>query len=200
VHGVSIDCLRSLSAALDGLLNRPQTRQVTIKGRRVRNLALRAESETMLLDQLILSFNEIGHMSFLRAERILNLHLGKNNIRSSPHFEYLRAQLRKASYLVPENKLLSSPSSADTILLQDYRHDIYVHEGSAHVRFTAMLANLRRILRVELMAALEVIFDMYAKEDSLFLNREMEEAYLQLVGIRSEDSLQYGAGIEEWLN
>lgn len=125
--------------------------------------------------------------------------MGKNNIRNSIHYEYLRLLLKKSSYLVGENKLLATPSSADTILLHDYQHDIYSHEATAHNRLTTMLSNLPRIFKVELMGALEVIFSMYAKEKTLFVNEEMEEVYLGLIGLRSEDSLSYGEAVAEWL-
>ena len=44
VHGVSLECLNKMEAAFEGLVNRPQTRQVVVGGRRMRNLALRGES------------------------------------------------------------------------------------------------------------------------------------------------------------
>jgi hypothetical protein len=45
------------------------------------------------------------------------------------------------------------------------------------------------------MAALEVIFSMYSKEDSLFLSEEMEAAYFELVKLRNPDSIEYGKAI-----
>ena len=72
-----------------------------------------------------------------------------------------------------ENKLLGIPSSTDTILMQEYQHDVYVHEGTAHTRLTTILLNLKYLFKLEVMAALEVIFSIYAKEDSLFLSQEM---------------------------
>jgi histidine ammonia-lyase len=108
----------------------------------------------MLLDELIMGLNELGHMSFLRSERMLNRHLGKNNISKNHHFEYLHILLKKYSYFVAENKVLAIPGSIDTVLMQDYKHDLYVHEGTAHARLTALLKNLKYLCKLELMAAL----------------------------------------------
>jgi hypothetical protein len=78
-------------------------------------------------------------MSFLRAERILNKHLGKNTIELNEHYEYLMANLKKVSYLVSENKLLAIPSNADTILMNNYIHDVYISEGNAFKRLITMM-------------------------------------------------------------
>jgi histidine ammonia-lyase len=109
---------------------------------------------------------------------MLNRYLGKNNITNNPHFEYLRILLKKYSYLVGENKILSIPSAIDTVLMHDYKHDLYVHEGTAHVRLTALFKNLKYLFKLELMTALEVIDDMYVDENhSLFLNQEIESVF-----------------------
>lgn len=49
---------------------------------------------------------------------------------------------------------MAIPGSIDTVLMQDYKHDLYVHEGTAHARLTALLKNLKYLLKLELMAAL----------------------------------------------
>lgn len=49
------------------------------------------------------------------------------------------------------------------------------------------------------MAAVEVIYAIYHKEEELFLNQEMEKAYLDFVEMRGEDSVAFGERIEKWL-
>jgi histidine ammonia-lyase len=117
-------------------------------------------------------------MSFLRSERLLNKYLNKSDIANNQHFSYLMILLKKNSYLVCENKQLAISSSADTILLNNYTHDVYANEGSSYKRLLALLQNTKRIVKLELMAALEVIFGMYGKKGSLFANDSMEKTYL----------------------
>lgn len=73
-------------------------------------------------------------MSFLRCERILNPHLTHNNISQSPLFETFRVALAKASYHVVSGKLLAAPTNADTVIMDNYSHDIYFNDGATLVK------------------------------------------------------------------
>lgn len=115
------------------------------------------------------------------------------------HYEYLMILLNKNSSLVCEDKLLAVPSNADTTLVHNYTCDIYTNEGSAFRRLLTMLENIKRIFKVEIMAATEVIYGLYHKEEKLFLSKEMEEAYLGFVEMRGEDSIAFGGKLEQWL-
>jgi len=65
------------------------------------------------------------------------------------HYHFLMQKLHQISYLVVENKLLACPSSADTIMLDNYLHDIFRNEGSMLSKLTLMLNNLRTMLTLE---------------------------------------------------
>ena len=49
------------------------------------------------------------------------------------------ANLKKVSYLVSENKLSAFPSNADTILMNNYIHDVYISEGNSFKRLNTMM-------------------------------------------------------------
>lgn len=49
------------------------------------------------------------------------------------------ANLKKVSYLVSENKLSAIPSNTDTILMNNYIHDVYISEGNSFKRLNAMM-------------------------------------------------------------
>jgi hypothetical protein len=83
--------------------------------------------------------------------------------------------------------------------MQEYQHDVYVHEGTAKNRLSTITLNLKYLFKLEVMAALEVISSVYANEGALFLSEEMEAAYLELVSFRTRDSIEYGKAVEKWL-
>ena len=62
----------------------------------------------------------MGHMSFLRTERILNQHLTSNDIKKKGYYPLLMSRLKKVSLLVGKNKLIAAPTNADTILMDNY--------------------------------------------------------------------------------
>lgn len=174
VHGVVYDCLEEVRNSLPGLLNRPQTRTFSLNGRTVRNLALRANSEVLQLDNLVLSINEIGHMSFLRAERMQNKKLGRNELQKSGKLGSLRAGLQRSNYKVSEDKLLTLPTNSDTVLMDDYKQDVFSHEGLLFRKLSKMVENTRSILEVELRTSKEVLQGLYG-EKPIFVNAEMED-------------------------
>lgn len=146
----------------------------------MRNLLYRSENETLILDSLVCSLNEIGHMSFLRSERILNKYLTSNNIALSEYYDILKARLQKVSYLVAHNKNLAAPTNADTVIMDNYKHDIYVDEGTPFMKVHKMIANLTELIKLEVMASMEVLFDIFGKSDPLFVSERMEKVYRRL--------------------
>lgn len=75
VHGVVYDCYSQLLTHFKSTINKPQGKYIYVDGCKKRNLLRQSSTETLMMDSLICSINEIGHMSFLRAERMINVHL-----------------------------------------------------------------------------------------------------------------------------
>ena len=82
-------------------------------------------------------------MSFLRAERMLNKYLAKNGLSESPVYDLLMTKLKKVSLLVSHNRKLASPTNADTVILDNYAHDVFVDEFSPSKKTTQMISNLK---------------------------------------------------------
>lgn len=61
-------------------MNKFHFKTLVIEGKEYPNIDIFADSEVLKGDFLVCSLNEIGSMSFLRAERILNIYLGKNEV------------------------------------------------------------------------------------------------------------------------
>ena len=139
----------------------------------MRNLVWRDETETCLLDRLICALNEVGHMSFLRAERLLNKFLTKNNLPQSPLYDLLMIRLKRASPLVGENKIIAFPTNAETIIMDNYKHDIYVDVATPLYKTTRMLRNVTHIMSVEMQAFMQVLPDIYKGAERVFLNDEV---------------------------
>jgi histidine ammonia-lyase len=155
-----------------------------------------------MLDSLVCALNEMGHMSFLRAERILNKHLTSNRLAANKeHYELLMISLKKVSTLVAQNKLLAVPTNAETVIMDNYQHDIFVDEGSPICKLTRMLANLREIMKVEVFAATDVLHDFYGSLPRIFASEEMEGVYREFHKVHSRgDFREIAARVEKWLN
>lgn len=132
-----------------------------------------------MLDRLILALNEIGHMSFLRSERKINPHLCHNNISKSPFIDLIRMALVKASHHVVNGKLLSGPTNADTVIMENYRHDIYFNDGVILGRLNKTINGLTELMGIEAIESIEIIEDMFGK-GRLFKNDQMEKVYREL--------------------
>jgi histidine ammonia-lyase len=101
-------------------------------------------------------------MSFLRAERMLNLHTRGSKIKNNENYDYLTIVNKKVSYLLNENKLLASPTNTDTILMDNFRHDIFTFDGLLFRKASKMIENVKSILQMEVQTSLEVLGTMYA--------------------------------------
>jgi fructose-1,6-bisphosphatase len=137
-------------------------------------------------------------MSFLRCERILNPHLTHNNVSQSPLFDIFRAALAKASHHVVRGKLLSAPSNADTVIMDNYRHDIYVDEGIIMGRLEKMLVGLTELMTLEVVESIEVLGDIYGK-GRLFKCDRMENMYRAL-SLGKEGGYQvWSRKVKQWI-
>jgi hypothetical protein len=55
----------------------------------------------------------------------------------------LLARLKKVSYLVAKNKLLAIPTGCDTIIMQNFSHDVFVDEGTPFSKVKQIVSNIR---------------------------------------------------------
>lgn len=137
-------------------------------------------------------------MSFLRSERILNPHLTHNNISQSPLFDIFRVALAKVSHHVVKGKLLSAPSSADTVIMDNYRHDIYVNEGIIMGRLEKMLVGLTELMTLEVMESITVLDDVYGK-GRVFKCEKMEDMHRALSSGKEEGYRAWSRKVKEWI-
>jgi histidine ammonia-lyase len=103
-------------------------------------------------------------MSFLRAERMQNKQLGRNELQKSGKLGSLRAGLQRSSYKVSEDKLFTLPTNSDTVLMDDYKQDVFSHEGLVFRKLSKMMENTRSILELELRTSKEVIQGLYGEK------------------------------------
>ena len=66
------------------------------------------------------------------------------------------------------NKALSAPTNADTVIMDNYRHDIYFDEGTPMLKVSKMIKNLNEMIALEFMVSVEVLMDVYSKAKRLF--------------------------------
>ena len=57
-----------------------------------------------------------------------------------------------------------------------------------------MVKNIRKIFKVELMGAVEVILSMHGR-CPIFKNEEMQRTFEELVGLREGESVGFGVGV-----
>lgn len=88
MYGVVYDCLAEVERQLPMLVNRFHFKTLRIDGEDYHNLLQASDSAVLAMDFLLCSLNEIGSMSFLRSERILNSYLGRNHLQDSEKDAY----------------------------------------------------------------------------------------------------------------
>jgi histidine ammonia-lyase len=127
VHGVVYDCLTEVEAAFESAANKFHFKYLHLNNKKYSNMLLRSDGLTLKLDFLICSLNEIGSMSHLRSERILNKYLGKNNVtrESCGSYEAMSVLMQKTIHLISNNRLICAPSNADTMNIENYQMDIF---------------------------------------------------------------------------
>jgi len=84
VHGIGYDCVSDLEEKVHFLINKPHVKYLVINGKKIRNMLMESDTFSLKLDFAICCLQEMGAMSFLRAERLLNSYLGKNNLLKKP--------------------------------------------------------------------------------------------------------------------
>ena len=130
VHGVAYDSIRNLEENISSFLNRTHCKFLTFSGKRFPNMLQESDTFSLKLDYVILSLQEIGAMSFLRSERILNSYLGKNKIdQRSPAYISLNTMMKSAINLTSRNKVLSEMGNFDTMNISNYKEDVYFSQG-----------------------------------------------------------------------
>lgn len=134
------------------------------------NLLYRSQSDILLLDSVACGLNQIGHMSFLRTERMLNRFLTKNKIENSESYSLMLTKLKKVSVLVSLNRKMMGPTNADTVIMDNYSHDIFVDQGSPYTKIRELIDNLNELLKLELSVAIEVLHGLYG-EKAIFVNQ-----------------------------
>ena len=122
----------------------------------------------------------MGHMSFLRTERILNRFLTANDIEKKGYCPLLMTKLKKNALLVGKNKLIAAPTNADTILMDNYQHDIYVDTATPLNKVNSIINNVTEIMKLEMFCASSVLADTYPGAPQLFANSQMETPYKKL--------------------
>ena len=90
-------------------------------------------------------------------------------------------RLKKVSQLVARNKLTAAPTNADTIIMDNHSHDIFVDEGTPYNKTMTMIDNVAEIMRLELFVASSVLTDTY-KVGELFADSRIQKVYLPLFG------------------
>ena len=74
---------------------------------------------------------------------MLNKFLTKNNISSSTFYPLMSAKLKKLSTIVGNNKRQCNPTNAETVILDNYAHDIFADEASPLKKITIMIQNIK---------------------------------------------------------
>ena len=55
-------------------------------------------------------------------------------------------RLKQLSLLVPRNKLLACPTSADTVIMDNYQHDIFTDPASLLIKADTMIGNIGQLM------------------------------------------------------
>ncbi|MHB1133923.1 MAG: histidine ammonia-lyase [Chloroflexota bacterium] len=168
VHGASRDALAyarrvvdiEINSANDNPLLFPESGEVVCAGN------FHGEPVAMALDFAAIALAELANISERRTDRLLSSGVG-----GLPRFltrhEGLNSGLMLAQYtaaaLVSENKLLASPASVDSIPTSGGQED-HVSMGTIAARKLArVLANSRRVVAIELLAAAQAL-DLSGRE------------------------------------
>lgn len=152
------------------MLNRTHCKYITIGGKTFPNLLQDSDTFSLKLDYVILSMQEIGAMSFLRSERILNSYLGKNKIdQTSPEYISLKALMRSCIKLASRNKILSEMGNFDTMNINNYNEDIFFSSGAYFLKCEELIKNLYNIMTLEILSSIQALRSLYTdKVETIF--------------------------------
>lgn len=133
---------------MKSLLNRPHHKYVVLNGKKLPNLLLESDTFALKMDYLICCLQEIGAMSFLRTERILNEYLGKNKLKDRPEYRSLLSMLTSALKCTSQNKILSEMTNFDTCNIDSYDKDIFYNSGLFYGKLKALFENLYYVMTI----------------------------------------------------
>ncbi len=167
VHGVAYDILAHLTSGIDKLLNKHHLKTIVIEGEECPNMDLRSEQEIQNIDYLLCALVEIGAMSYLRSERILNSYLGKNHLFdcSNPRRFSLMSLLQKGILKASENKTLTYPTNFDTMNIGNYYKDVYYNDQRPLERMIKIFDNLYFLMNLEVYSAVTALKEFQGEKN-----------------------------------
>jgi histidine ammonia-lyase len=162
VHGAVRDALAYVRTTIDVEMNSATDNPLVFveEGRILSGGNFHAQPVALAADVLAIAVSDLGSISERRTERLINPALS-----GLPAFLTRHGGLESglmlahvtAAALTSENKTLSHPASVDTIPTSANRED-HVSMGPTAARKAArVIANVRRILAIELMAACDAV-------------------------------------------
>lgn len=125
-----------------------------INGKKIPSILGESDTFSLKMDYLICSLQEIGALSFLKSERILNSYLGKNKLKTHPHYQSLLSMLTTCLSFTSKNKILSEMTNFDTCNIDNYQRDIFYNPGSFYNKITELTNNLYVIMTVEILSSI----------------------------------------------
>ena len=90
------------------------------------------------------------------------------------------ARLKKVSLFVAKNKLIAAPTNAETVIMDNYQHDIFVDETTPINKVNQMINNITQLLQLEQFCSSSVLSDTYPDAEPLFADKEMDQVYRPL--------------------
>lgn len=152
---------------------------MTIGGQKIRNLLSQSDSFTLKIDFVICCLQEMGAMSFLRAERILNSYLGKNKLTKREVYPTLYSLMQSTLQRTSKNKLLSEMTNFDSCNIDSYQKDIFYNPGAVFSKIEELFSNLYGVMTLEILSSLEGLRDLLSGNlnDLKFVNKEMNEEF-----------------------
>jgi len=162
VHGASLDTINFVKKVLIIEMNSVTDNPIIFpeEGDIISGGNFHGQPLALALDYLAISMSELANISERRIERLVNPQLSGLPAflakQSGLNSGYMIAQYTAAS-LVSENKILASPASVDSIPSSANQED-HVSMGAISARKVGeVLANLRCVLAIELMCAVQAI-------------------------------------------
>lgn len=185
------------------MLNKPHFKHLHINGVKIENIGLWTDHQNFLIDSTLCALHEIGNMTFIRTERTLNTRLAKTNLEGEhpyAHVDHLKAAMERTIFCVTNNRLLCSPSSADTLNISNYQRDVFANNGKCYHKYTHIMHNLHNILTLEVMASLAALHHRHAQahhehhdhhHHDLPFDEEMQQQYEHLEKTVKADSFSH---------
>ncbi|MCM2474163.1 histidine ammonia-lyase [Rhizobium sp. CG5] len=186
VESVSLVVDRELSSVTDNpiVMGTPEAPEVYSQAHAV------GASMGLAMDQLAVAMAELGAMSERRIDRMVNplvsglpAFLAEDSGVASG---FMIAQYTAVS-LVGENRRLAAPASLDGGITSGLQEDMLCHATPAALKALDILANLRRILAIELLAACQSYDIGGLKDQAAPRTRALFDALRQRIVIYADD-------------